>query len=353
MADPQTLSGAQRRPAARRLPPRSAAAARPRRLERAAPWLAPPCLALLLTSCAPAEEDQVVARVNGAAIVAREVDLALQREGSAAPRPEEADGSRRHLLHSLIIEELMAQQFRRTVPGSAEIDKSAINAARRDVLARHFVATLAAGTPPPDCDEVRAYYRDNPRLFAQRRLFELRQLEVALPPAREAELRARLAAAASLDDVLAWLRTAELRFVMSQTERASDELSSELRARLLDMTAGQVAILPAPQGMHIVQLVGSRPAPLEEDQARPLIARRLWMDRQAQALEAEIRKLSRMAAISLPGEGSPAIRAPVLASAMDAPVLAMDARAAAFPACTRGPARAQIWSHKDAQEAHK
>jgi len=238
----------------------------------------------------------------------------------------------------------MAQQFRRTVPGSAEVDRSAIVAARRDVLARHFVAALAARTPPPSCDEIHAYYVDNPPLFAHRRLFELRQLDLALPPAREDELRARLAAAASLDELMAWLRSVDLRFVMSQTERGSDELPAELRIRLQAMADGQVAVLPAPQGFQVVQLVGSRAAPLNEDGAWPLIERRLWLERQAATLDAEIRRLSRMAAISLPGDPSPA-RAAVVASALD-----LAGRPEAAPSCVAAPVKTPLRGSKDPRE---
>lgn len=293
-------------------------------LGRMGPWLA-----VALAACTPADQDKVVARVNGTAIVAREVDLAQQREAAAgAPLPD-SRGARRHLVHALIVEELMAQQFRRTVPGSAEVDRSAINAARRDVLARHFVATLAARTPPPSCEEIQSYYQGNPLLFAQRRLFELRRLDVALPPAREAELRGRLAAASSLDELMAWLRRADLRFVMSQGETGSDEIPAALRTRLEDMEAGQVAVLPMGQGVQIIQLVGSRDAPLDEDSAWPLIARRLWLERQTAALEAEIRKLSRMAAISLPGEDGTPSRLPVAVSALD-----LGGRPEALPSCS-------------------
>jgi EpsD family peptidyl-prolyl cis-trans isomerase len=273
---------------------------------------------VLTAGCAPPEQDRVVARVNGAPIVARELDLALQRDALAVDSVEDLRSAQRHLLQSLVIEELLAQQFRRTSPGSAEIDKSAINAARRDVLARHFVATLAAKVPPPTCEEVRFYYQSNPLLFARRQVFELRQLDVPLPPGREREFRTRLAAAASLDDLTAWLRNADLRFLMSQTERSSDELPSDLRERLQSMQSGQVAVLAVPQGLRIVQLVGSRMAPLDEDSARPLIERRLWQERQSAALDAEIQKLSQMAAISFSGEVAPdksPVRASIIAAA--------------------------------------
>lgn len=293
-------------------------------------------IALLATGCGRAAPDEVVARVNGTPIVAQELDLALER--NAAATAEDLRGARRQLLQSLVIEELLAQQFRRTSPGSAQVDKFAAKTLRREMLARHFAASLMAKVPAPGCEEIRTYYRDHPQLYARRQVFDLRRLDVpAATPGGERELRERLTAAASLDEIVDWLRKTELRYVVSQTALGSDEVPAELAARLHGMNAGQVLLLPAEQGTQVVQLLGARAAPLDEAGAWPLIERRLWLERQSAALEAEIRKLSRMAAISLPGESAPpqaAASEPVAPQAPPATARDQGGPPAAAPSCS-------------------
>jgi EpsD family peptidyl-prolyl cis-trans isomerase len=252
----------------------------------------------LLTGCAPPEQERVVARVNGMPIVAQEIDLALEHRGPPSGVSGNGRSTRRHLLEKLVMEELLAQQFRRTTPGSAAVDKTVVNATRRDVLAQRFIAGVVDKVAPPTVAEIRSYYRDNPFMFAQRQVFELRQLDISAPGAQERELRTRLAAAASLDELVEWLRSKNLRFVVSLAERGSDEIALELGSRLRQMRRGQVALLPSQAGFRIIELVGSRTSPVDEATAWPMIERRLLVERQAAAVDAEILALSRRAAIT-------------------------------------------------------
>lgn len=262
------------------------------------------CLLALAAGCSRPDPDRVVARVNGTAIVARDIDLAMDRQGATAGSPGEGRAARRQLLERLVVEELLAQQFLRSTPGSAKVDQSVVDAARRDVLARRFIAGLTNQVKPPSAADIRAYYRNHPAQFAQRQVFELRQMDIPAPGARELELRQRLAAASSLDELAEWLRSQSLRFVVSLAERGTDEMSPALAERLGQMQAGQVALLPAQGGLRIIELVGTRASPVDEATAWPAIQRQLLVERQMAAVEAEIQKLSQRAAISFADDGS-------------------------------------------------
>jgi EpsD family peptidyl-prolyl cis-trans isomerase len=246
----------------------------------------------VLAACTPPGE-RAAARVNGVAILHEEVELV--RQGGVR-----ADGvPARRVVEGLIVKELLAQQFLRTARDSASVAESAVNVARRELLAQRHVAAIAARVAPPDAAQVRAFYRAHPALFAKRRAFMLRTLDIVAPPAREAELQERVRAAASLDQLAQWLRKAGLRFAWSEAERTSDELAPGGLSQLAAMRAMAVAVLPTPTGLRVVQLVRSRPAGLDERAARPLIEQRLWAQKRAAAVDAEVRLLSQLAAISI------------------------------------------------------
>jgi EpsD family peptidyl-prolyl cis-trans isomerase len=236
--------------------------------------------------------ERAAARVNGVVILHEEVEL-VRQSGDRVGVPA------RRVVEGLIVKELLAQQFLRTARHSATVAESAVNLARRELLAQRHIADISARVAPPDAAQVRAFYRAHPTLFAKRRAFVLRTLDIVAPPAREAELQERVRAAASLDALAQWLRAAGLRFAVGESERTSDELAPEALAQLTEMHASEVAVLPTPTGLRVIQLVRSRPAGLDERAAQPLIAQRLWAQKRAAAVDAEVRLLSQLAAISI------------------------------------------------------
>ena len=260
---------------------------------RSFPWHLPCTAAVVLAACTPPVGERAAARVNGVAILHEEVDLVRQSGDRVDGVPA------RRVVEGLIVKELLAQQFLRTARDSATVAESAVNLARRELLAQRHVAAISARVAPPDAAQVRAFYRAHPALFAKRRAFVLRTLDIVAPPAREAELQQRVRAAASLDALAQWLRAAGLRFAVGESERTSDELAPEALAQLTEMHASEVAVLPTPTGLRVVQLVRSRPAGLDERAARPLIEQRLWAQKRAAAVDAEVRLLSQLAAISI------------------------------------------------------
>lgn len=254
----------------------------------------------VIAACSPIEQDKVAARVNGEKILAQEVDLALQYKGVA----KHDLSARQRLVEKLVIEELLAQQFLRGIPGSAAVEKSAVSAARREILARTYIEELVRGVARPKPDEISAFYRDNPNMFAKRRVFTLRQVDVSTLPSRETELRQRVGSVDSLDELTEWLRRENMHFARVDIERGSDELEMNTLVQLDRLKNGEVGLIDTDNGLRVIQLVKMRPAPLDERMAWPLIEQRLWREMRIAAVEAEVRRLSRMAAISIP-EGAP------------------------------------------------
>lgn len=253
-----------------------------------------------IAACSPLDQDKVAARVNGEKILAEEVDLALQYKGVATHDPT----ARKRLVEKLVIEELLAQQFLRGTPGSALVEKSAVSTARREILARSYIEALVGSVPRPSAEQVSAYYRDNPDMFARRRIFTLRQVDVSAAPSRHAELRRRVGTATSLDALADWLRRENIRFVRTDLERGSDELDGNLVTQLDGLKKEEVGVLDTSFGLRLIQLIRTRPAPIDERTAWPSIEQRLWREMRVAAVEAEVRRLSGLAAISIP-EGGP------------------------------------------------
>lgn len=275
---------------------------------RPAPAFPPPvllaALALACAGCepsaAPRASQAVVARVNGAAISAE----SLGATGNAGSRE-----AMREALEKVIDRELLVQ---RALELGLERDPqtaAAIDAGRRRILAQAYVDRVAAGggAKGASAQDVRAFYKDNPALFAERRIYQLRELLVSAPAELLEVLRAESARAASLEEIAAWLQRRGARFSRVALTQPAEELPLAYVPRLARMKDGEIAVFARPAyagsagGASVIQLEHAEDAPLSEAQARPVIERFLAARQRVEAAAAEVRRLRAAARIEYVG----------------------------------------------------
>ena len=215
-------------------------------------------LPLLLMACEPANT-QALARVNGVEISARQL-----------PNPQ--------ALEKIIDRELLVQKAL-----EAKLDKDPavaehIDNARRQVLAQAYVERVSGGHAKPSRDEVRAFYNDNPALFAERRIYRIRELTVAEP----AEI-----AAGDLEQMVTALRSRGARFSLTTQTQPAEELPLAYLPKLARMKPGEVAVF----GRTAIQLIHAEDAPLAPEQAYALIEQFLAGKKRMELAAAEVKKL--------------------------------------------------------------
>ena len=217
---------------------------------------------LLLVACEPADT-HALARVNGVEISARQL-----------PNPQ--------ALEKIIDRELLVQKAL-----EAKLDKDpavaeAIDNARRQVLAQAYVERVSASGAKPSRDEVRAFYDQNPALFAGRRIYRIRELTVAEPAAEPGEL-----AAGDLEETAASLRARGVRFSLTTQTQPAEELPLAWLPRLARMKPGEVAVF----GKTAIQLIHAEDAPLAREEAYALIEQFLAGKKRMELAAAEVKKL--------------------------------------------------------------
>jgi EpsD family peptidyl-prolyl cis-trans isomerase len=259
-------------------------------------------LLVLAAGCERAAADrsatQLVAKVNGA-----EISLHQLRPG--------APGSAAQALEKVIDRELLVQKAL-----AAKLDRDpqvmhSIEAARRQILAQAYldrsVAAAAAGAAAGGSrDEVRAFYAENPALFAERRIYRLRELAVQAPPEMTDVLRAEAAKARDLDEFGAWLRSRNAKVSVNLgapgVALPAEQLPLSFLPQLARMKPGEIAVFATPLGASVIQLVHAEDAPLTEQQAAPLIEQFLAGRRRLETAAAEVRRLRELATIEYLGE---------------------------------------------------
>ena len=225
------------------------------------------CFPVFLMACGPADT-HALARVNGVEISSRISSREAQMTQAA--------------LDKVIDRELLVQKAL-----EAGLDKDPavvehIDNARRQVLAQAYVERVAAANAKPSRDEVRAFYSENPALFAERRIYRIRELTVA-GPADIAE--------GEMEQIVASLRSRGTRFSLTTQTQAAEELPLAFLPRLSRMKAGEVAVFQTPLGKTVIQVVHAEHAPLAEREAEALIEQFLAGKKRMELAAAEVRKL--------------------------------------------------------------
>ncbi len=265
---------------------------------------------------------QTAAKVNKDEITVHQINFVLQQQRGL--KPEQADAASKQILERLIDQELAVQKA-----DELKLDRDPrvvqqLEAVRREVLARAYAEKVAEAATKPTPEEIKKYYDENPALFAERRLYNLQEIQVEAPADQVPALRERLAASKSITDFIEYLKASGLRFAGNQAVRAAEQLPLGSLKVFAQMKDGQALINPTANGAVVIVLAGSRQQPVTEEQARPAIENFLLNERKRKLLDEDRKALRTAATVQYVGKfAEGAASAPAAApAASDAPLLA-------------------------------
>lgn len=249
-------------------------------------------------SLASGDTTQVVARVNGSEISMLQFSHALERVGVEAPN----SAVRKEVANKLVERELALQQAL-----EAKLDRRPevmlrLEEARRDVLARAWAEQVASQGEQPSPDAAARYFAEHPALFAERRIYRLREAAIAADVPQLGAARQRFARGASMAEVSAWLREQKVAFNEQVVIRAAEQLPIAALPRLATATEGETVFFESPRGIIVYQVISAQPAPVGWAAALPVIVDYLAKQAGKRAVEAEMRRLRSSGEIAYRGD---------------------------------------------------
>lgn len=273
------------------------------------------CLALLsaalASGCADKKEaatggSEVVAKVNGVALTADQVNHALQRLPQLdANQPDTSLKA----VRSLVDQEVIAQKALSDRLDAEPEVVQALDAARRQVLVEAYMGRKLAALAEPGESEIQAYFNEHPELFSERKLYRLQEISIKAPPEKHEAIRKQLDASKSLNDFAAWLKTEELPAMPAQGVKAAEQLPLEMLPRLAKLSVGQGMVANAAEGLLVIVLTGVEAQPVTLEQATPAITRALKAMARQTAVRAELETLKTAAQIEYLGAYADAAKA--------------------------------------------
>jgi EpsD family peptidyl-prolyl cis-trans isomerase len=250
---------------------------------------------------------QAAVRINGDEISANQVNAVLAKLPQVPP--ELSDKARHEILDKLIDQQLAVQQaIDKKLDRSPDV-MTAIEAARREILARAYLEQVVAAQAKPGVDEAKKYYAEHPQLFAQRRVYQLQELMIPAQGAPVDKLR-EMAAGKSIEQIADWLKQQNIKFQANAVVRPAEQVGLDVLGKLHEMKDGQMAVLTAPQAVSVVRIAASQPAPIDEASALPRIQQFLANQRNGEAIAADLKKLKEKAKIEYVGDFAKAAPSP-------------------------------------------
>ncbi len=228
---------------------------------------------LLLAACdewnqlSGANEGQVLVKVNDSEITILQYRNILYSLGILTP----SDSVKQDIINKLIDRELAVQQaYKQGLDRQPEVILQ-LEEAKRDVLARAWANQVAASAIPPNEDQIAAYHLKHPELFAQRRIFHLREANFAARLPMLPEIKKHFVEGQTIQQVADWLRSENVPFNEQLVIRAAEQLPIEVLPKLNQVKNSQPVFFESKNGVLVYEVQSSENSPIDWDKAKPII----------------------------------------------------------------------------------
>lgn len=288
-------------------------------------------LALGLAACGSKDAEkpasQIVAKVNSGEISVHQINYVLTRTNAAASTPEMAPKIRRQILDRLVDQELALEQaIEKKLDRTPDV-LTAIDAARREIIARAYLEQITGAVAKPTTEEARKYYVEHPQLFSERRIYNIQEIVLPATAGVPEQLSGLLNTGKSMEDIVNWLKSKDIKFAGGSATRPAEQIPLELLPKIHALKIGQGMVITGPQSITVMRIAAAQSAPVAEADALPKIQQFLSNQRKAEAAAQELKQLKAKAKISYMGEFANAENSAAAPPAATAPSPTKDASA--------------------------
>ncbi|MEO8806781.1 MAG: EpsD family peptidyl-prolyl cis-trans isomerase [Burkholderiaceae bacterium] len=242
------------------------------------------------------EAPQILAKVNKTEISAQQFRYALQRQPQFATTAR-TESDARQVLDFLIDEELAVQAAQDAGLGNDAAVVQAMEATRREVLARAYQDRVSARAVSASADEVDRYYDNRPALFSERRLYTLQEFAMEASVDDQRRIPAALKGTKTAEEIAVALEKAGMRYFTRQFAQSAEDLSMGVLESVAKLTVGQSVLVQQGSSLRVYLLLHSEAAPVSRQQAKVAIEAFLLGERKRALLKQDLKALRTRATI--------------------------------------------------------
>ncbi len=252
------------------------------------------CLALMGCNSDKLPESQVFARVNGDELSIHQLNFSLNK---IAPKGVTL-AEREVLAEKLIDRQLAVQAATKNGLDRRPEVMMRLEEARRDILAAAYAEEVASAFDKPANEAVARYYAEHPGLFAERKVYRLREIVLPADSPALAETRNRLNKKDDLNDIVASLKQSPGSFTDQAVMRSAEQLPIEVVDQLVKVKRGETISFQMPRGLVIYEMQSAEAAPLTWQESMPLIQKFLNKQGESALIAADFKRLRSTAKIT-------------------------------------------------------
>lgn len=259
-------------------------------------------VASFLTGCGESNKSstQVAAQVGADEITIGQVNSVFSKL-QAIPG-KNATEVKHEVLDNLIDQQLAVQQ---AIDKKLDRDPAvmqAIEESKRAILSRAYIDKIRAGIPAPTTAEISKYYADHPDIFSQRRIYNLRELDIAAKPGLADALRDQITKGLALEAIAADLKSKNIPFNATASTHAPEETAFEILSKISVLKDGQMTLIETKNALSILQVVSTKPAPVDEKTVTASIQQYLSNTRSKEEIAKQFKSLKNSTKIEYVGE---------------------------------------------------
>ncbi|WP_084582020.1 EpsD family peptidyl-prolyl cis-trans isomerase [Sphingomonas azotifigens] len=230
------------------------------------------------------DKGQVVASVDGDEITIFELNAEMQ----ATPVPP---GTDRKLAEQMALQRVIERKILAKIAREQKLDKTPaylVQQRRADelILATMLRDKIASGIAQPTESEITQYQAQHPDRFAQRKVYNVDQ--IMFPPPTSADAFKQFAPLKTLEQLADKLTADGTQFRRAPSQIDTAALPPEIAAKIAALPAGELFILPTPQGLSANMITATTIQPLTGDQAHELALNALRSERFSKAADAQL-----------------------------------------------------------------
>jgi EpsD family peptidyl-prolyl cis-trans isomerase len=233
-------------------------------------------------------------------------------------RPDQEEAASGKALEQLIDEQLIVEKAEKVKMEREPGAQQALDATRREVLARAYVEQAAQTVPTPTDAAMHNYFDDNDALFAHRRVYVLQEYLAKVPEDKIPALRAMVEAGRPPAEVEAWFAAQNAPFRTQQSTHPAEQIPLNSLKALAAVQDGHGLVAAAGNQVHVTYVSTSTQAPVTFDKARPAIGQFLMVEARRKVTEGNLAALRTSAKIDYaPQYAALAASSPVLGTTKD------------------------------------
>lgn len=235
---------------------------------------------------------------GGKSTAAATVDgVAISQAVLLGALPSSDLAQRKAQLESVIAEQVLANA---ATKGKLEADagvRSAMETARRQILARAYLAKQAAAQAKVTEEDIKAFYDQHPELFSERKVYRLQEIAITVAGNRIADISKKFEGMKTFGERAAWLTKNDIPFTTGVLVKGAEDWPADLLASLTKMKDGTAFDLPNTKGFSMLQLTGVEAQPVTLAQAQGQIARFIGNQRMGELVNRETKRLREAARV--------------------------------------------------------